>query len=132
MIKVEVLLLIRLLTMVFIGILFVQSAMDKILNYNDNQQWINSYFNKSIFKGQTKILFFTITLLESGAGLLCIIGIFYSKNIANPLGFYGLFLSSIALLCLFMGQRIAKDYAAAANMPGYLVVSLIGLFTYLM
>jgi hypothetical protein len=32
---------------------------------------------------------------------------------------------------LFFGQRMAKDYAGAANIPGYFVVCLIGLMTYL-
>ncbi len=131
MIKPEVLLLIRLLVLVFMSILFVQSAMDKILNYKGNQQWIDGYFAKSIFKGQTKILLLLLTLLECSAGLLCLAGIFFSKSIANPIGFYGLFLSSITFLSLFLGQRLAKDYAGAANIPGYFVVCLIGLLSYL-
>jgi hypothetical protein len=131
MIKPEVILLIRLLVLVFMSILFVQSAMDKLLNFKGNQQWIDGYFAKSIFNGQTKILLLVLTLIESSAGLLCLIGVFFSKNTTNPLGFYGLFLSSVAFLSLFLGQRIAKDYAGAANIPGYFVVCLIGLMSYL-
>jgi hypothetical protein len=131
MIKPEVILLIRLLILVFMSILFIQSAMDKILNYKGNQQWIDGYFEKSIFKGQTKILLLLLTFLEITAGLLCLTGVFFSKNLVNPIGFYGLFLCSISFLSLFLGQRIAKDYAGAANIPGYFVVSLIGLITYI-
>jgi hypothetical protein len=131
MIKPEVILLIRLLVLVFMSILFVQSAMDKVLNYKGNQQWIDEYFAKSIVKGQTKILLLLLTLLECSAGLLCLVGIFFSKKLVNPVGFYGLFLCSITFLSLFFGQRMAKDYAGAANIPGYFVVCLIGLMTYL-
>jgi hypothetical protein len=131
MIKTEVFLLIRLLVMAMMCILFLQSAMDKTLNYKDIQQWIDSYFAKSIFKGQTKLLLLLLTVLESAAGALCLIGIFFSKNVANPLGFYGLFLCSISFLSIFLGQRIAKDYAGAANIPGYFIVCLIGLMSYL-
>ncbi len=131
MIKPELILLIRLLVLVFMSILFVQSAMDKMLNYKDNQQWIDGYFAKSFVKGQSKILLLLLTLLECSAGVLCLMGIFFSKKIVNPVGFYGLFLCSISFLSLFLGQRIAKDYAGAANIPGYFVVCLIGLMTYL-
>lgn len=131
MIKPEVFLLIRLLVMAMMCILFMQSAMDKILNYKDNQQWIDGYFAKSIFKSQTKLLLLVLTILESAAGALCLVGIFFSKNIGNPIGFYGLFLCSISFLSLFLGQRLAKDYAGAANIPGYFIICLIGLMTYL-
>jgi nitric oxide reductase large subunit len=131
MIKPELILLIRLLVLVFMSILFVQSAMDKMLNYKDNQQWIDGYFAKSFVKGQSKILLLLLTLLECSAGVLCLMGIFFSEKIVNPVGFYGLFLCSISFLSLFLGQRIAKDYAGAANIPGYFVVCLIGLMTYL-
>jgi hypothetical protein len=132
MIKPEVFLLIRLLVMAMMCILFMQSAMDKILNYKANQQWIDGYFAKSIFKGQTKLLLLLLTLFETSAGLLCLAGIFFSKNVANPIGFYGLFLCSISFLSIFLGQRIAKDYAGAANIPGYFIVCLIGLMSYLL
>ncbi len=131
MIKPELILLIRLLVLVFMSILFVQSAMDKMLNYKDNQQWIDGYFAKSFVKGQSKILLLLLTLLECSAGVLCLMGIFFSKKIVNLVGFYGLFLCSITFLSLFLGQRIAKDYAGAANIPSYFVVCLIGLMTYL-
>lgn len=131
MIKVEVILLIRLLVLLFMSILFIQSAMDKILNFKANQEWITSYFSKTIFSSQAKLMFVGLTLLESTAGLLSLIGIFNGKNLINSPGFYGLFASSLAFLCLFTGQRIAKDYAGAANIPGYFIVCLIGLLSYL-
>lgn len=131
MIKPEVFLLIRLLVMTMMGILFLQSALDKLLNYKANQEWIDGYFAKGILKHQSKLLLLVLTLLESAAGTLCLVGIFFSKNIGNPIGFYGLFFCSVSFLCLFLGQRIAKDYAAAANIQGYFIVCLIGLMTYL-
>ena len=80
MIKPELILLIRLLVLVFMSILFVQSAMDKMLNYKDNQQWIDGYFAKSFVKGQSKILLLLLTLLECSAGVLCLMGIFLAKR----------------------------------------------------
>ena len=131
MIKVEVILLIRLLVLVFMSILFIQSGIDKILNYKSNQSWIDGFFSQSILKGQSKILLFVLTLLEICGGVLCFTGVFFAKNLLNPIGFYGLFLCSISFLSLFLGQRIAKDYAGAAGIPGYFLVCLIGLLSYM-
>ncbi|HRG58098.1 MAG TPA: DoxX family protein, partial [Bacteroidia bacterium] len=86
---------------------------------------------KSILKGQSKILLFVLTLLEICGGVLCFTGVFFAKNLLNPIGFYGLFLCSISFLSLFLGQRIAKDYAGAAAIPGYFLVCLIGLLSYM-
>lgn len=131
MIKPEVVLLIRLLVLVFMSILFIQSGMDKIFHYKGNQQWIDSFFEKSIFKGYTRILLPLLSLLEMSSGFLCLWAVFYAKNMANAIGFYGLFLCSITFLGLFLGQRVAKDYVGAANIPAYFVVCLIGILTYI-
>jgi hypothetical protein len=39
----------------------------------------------------------------------------------------GVSLAGVALLCLLVGQRLAKDYAGAAVIAAYFVVALIGL-----
>jgi uncharacterized membrane protein YphA (DoxX/SURF4 family) len=131
MIKPEIILLIRMLILVFMSILFIQSGMDKILNYKSSEQWVRSFFEKTIFRAQSKIMHLLLTLLEICAGFFCLIGVFMGQNMANPIGFYGLFLSNVAFLCLFLGQRVAKDYVGAANIPGYFIVALLGLLTYL-
>ena len=38
-----------------------------------------------------------------------------------------LFLVLLTILCLFFGQRIAKDYAGAVNLGIYFLIALIGL-----
>jgi uncharacterized membrane protein YphA (DoxX/SURF4 family) len=129
--KPEVILLARLLVLVFMSILFLQSGSDKLLNYRSNYDWLHGYFSKSIFKSQVKVLFPALTLLELASGMICLTGVFKTQNVVNPMGFYGLFLCAITMLCLFAGQRIAKDYAGAAGMPAYFIVCLIGLLTYM-
>lgn len=131
MMKPEVILLVRLLVLVFMSILFLQSGSDKLLNYRSNYDWLQGYFSKSIFKSQVKVLFPALTLLELASGMICLTGVFKTQNVVNPMGFYGLFLCAITMLCLFAGQRIAKDYAGAAGMPAYFIVCLIGLLTYM-
>jgi uncharacterized membrane protein YphA (DoxX/SURF4 family) len=131
MMKPEVILLVRLLVLAFMCILFLQSGLDKVFNYRNNYDWLKVYFAKSMFNGQAKLLLPVLTVLEVAAGIICLIAIFNARNTANTEGLYGLFLCAVTLLSLFAGQRIAKDYAGAANIPGYFLVCILGLLTYL-
>jgi hypothetical protein len=42
----------------------------------------------------------------------------------------GVALAGVALLCLLLGQRLAKDYAGAAVVAAYFAVALIGILTF--
>ena len=44
------------------------------------------------------------------------------------LALWGLVVSLIALLCLFFGQRLAKDYGGAVVIASYYAVAILGLF----
>jgi len=39
-------------------------------------------------------------------------------------------LGFFVLICLFLGQRIAKDYAGAASLVSYMVFLIISMFVY--
>jgi len=43
------------------------------------------------------------------------------------LALWGLLFSLIALLCLFFGQRLAKDYGGATVITSYCAVAILGL-----
>ena len=55
-------------------------------------------------------------------GALCILG-----GCGTGLALWGLILSLIALLCLFFGQRLAKDYGGAVVIASYYAVAILGL-----
>jgi putative oxidoreductase len=38
-----------------------------------------------------------------------------------------LMLAAAAFLCLFFGQRLAKDYAGAVSIANYFIVNIVGL-----
>lgn len=115
----------------FMGIVFCQSAFDKITDYKGNREYFKSQFSKSVLAGSVGMLLPILTLLEIGSGLLCLGGIFLrmSKISTEAIGF-GLLLSACTLLCLLFGQRIAKDYAGAASLTGYFLVSIFGLMAF--
>jgi hypothetical protein len=65
------------------------------------------------------------------AGLASFFGaIFYFIEGQKDIAILGLDLSLLSILCLFTGQRIAKDYAGAASLVGYFLLMAFGLFTF--
>ena len=114
---------------VYFFILFFQSSIDKILNWNSELEWIKSHFGKSIFKSNIPLIFFTLTLLELATAILCFLSILnFFINIYDSLPFFALFFNSCTLICLFLGQRVAKDYQGAVSISVYFIINLIGLF----
>lgn len=113
---------------IYFFILFFQSSVDKILNWSSELEWIKSHFGKSIFKSNVPLLLFTLTLLELATAILCLLSIFnFFIQIYDPLPFFALFFNSCTLICLFLGQRVAKDYQGAVSISVYFIINLIGL-----
>jgi diacylglycerol kinase len=42
--------------------------------------------------------------------------------------FYGAVISAISIVALFFGQRMAKDYAGAAVLVSYFLLSLVAIY----
>src|SRR5712664_2575789 len=107
--------LLQLLVSAFLAILFLQSGIDKILDRQGNLQWLSGHFAKSPFAGMVPLLFGVLTIIELAAGVLSGIGCLALIVLHIPMiAFYGAIVSSVAFVCLFLGQRVAKDYAGAA------------------
>ena len=112
----------------FFAILFLQSGLDKLFNYKDNLSWLSGHFSKSILKGIVPFMLITLTFTEMCAGLLSAYGIIVLMINNNPLiAHFGALLSSLSILMLFLGQRIAKDYAGAGNLVSYFIASVIAI-----
>ena len=111
-----------------LGILFLQSSIDKIVDRKGNQEWLTGHFAKSPLASLVVPMLGVITVVELAAGLLSAIGfvvmLFTGHRTLATLG--ALFAVS-ALLMLFFGQRMAKDYAGAAALIPYLILAAGGL-----
>ena len=119
----------QLLCLAFLGILFLQSGLDKVFNYKGNYEWLKGHFSKSILKGTVGILMPVITFLEVAAGACCFAGIVQLiVNGGSSVGLIGAQLSALSILALFFGQRLAQDYAGAATLVGYFLVCLATIF----
>lgn len=113
----------------FAGVLFLQSGLDKVFDFSGNKSYIQSVFAKTFLNSVSTVLFITITILEVAAGATSFLGgIFYFIEGQADFAVLGLELSMLAILCLFTGQRIAKDYAGAASLVSYFLLMAFGLY----
>lgn len=113
----------------FLGVLFLQSGLDKIFDYKGNLSWLTEYFSKTPLRNIVPLLVLLIIAIEMLAGLASGFGairILISGR--TDFALLGAQYSALAILMLFSGQRIAKDYAAAANMTGYFLISVAAIY----
>jgi hypothetical protein len=121
--------LMQLFTAAFLAILFLQSGIDKILDRRGNLEWLKGHFAKSALAGVVPAMLTIITILELAAGILSAIGcMFVILSRDSTVAFYGAIISAIAIISLFFGQRMAKDYAGAAVLVPYLLFALVAIY----
>lgn len=124
----EALLIAKMLTAVFLAIVFIQSGLDKVFNWSGNLDWLKGHFAKTPLKNIVPMLLGTLTLLEVAAGALCAGGVIVTlMGGTATYMFWGGVLSAISIICLFFGQRMAQDYDGAANLVAYFILSIIAL-----
>ncbi len=112
----------------FFAILFVQSGIDKVRDWKGNLAWLTGHFAKSPLAGMVPLLLGLITLMELAAGALSAIGCaLILLRHDSTIAFYGVVLSGVALLALFFGQRMAKEYPGAATLVPYFLVAIAGI-----
>jgi hypothetical protein len=56
--------------------------------------------------------------------------IFLIKDGSSTFALLGTMLASIALIMLFLGQRIAKDYAGAQSLVSYFILTVLTLILF--
>jgi hypothetical protein len=113
----------------FLAILFLQSGIDKVVDRRGNLEWLKGHFGKSPLAGIVPALLICITILEVAAGALsavgCVAVIFLHDS---TVAFYGAVISAVAIVALFFGQRMAKDYAGAAVLVPYFLLTLVTIY----
>jgi len=113
----------------FLAILFLQSGIDKVIDHRSNLEWLKGHFAKSQLAGVVSVLLAAITILEVAAGALSAIGcIMLIVSRETTIAFYGAVISAVALIALFFGQRMAKEYAGAAVLVPYFLLTLVTIY----
>lgn len=118
-----------LLLLAFLAITFLQSGLDKILDWNGNVSWLKSHFSQTILKNNVPAALLIVLALEIVAGVLAVMGII--ENISShstQLGDYACMVSCVTLLFLLFGQRLAKDYDGARTIVIYFIPAILGVY----
>ena len=122
-------LILQILTSVFLAILFLQSGIDKVMDRRGNLEFLQGHFAKSPLGRMVPLLVTVITILEFAAGALSAIGCVIIILTRDPtVAFYGAVICAISITALFFGQRMAKDYAGAAVLVPYFLLTLIAIY----
>ena len=116
----------EILLLLFLTITFLQSGLDKAIDWNGNVSWLKEHFSKTAFKNSVPLLVGIILVIEVVAGVLCVIGIYQLLSIGDQtMALYGAILSCMTLLMLLFGQRIAKDYEGAKTIAVYFIPAIL-------
>ena len=122
-------LVLQILAALFLAILFLQSGIDKVTDRKGNLEWLTGHFAKSPLARIVPLLLTVITVLELGAGALSAAGVVQIVVLqVATLAFWGAVLAGVSIVCLFFGQRVAKDYAGAAGLVPYFLTALAAIW----
>jgi hypothetical protein len=118
----------QLLIAAFLAVLFLQSGLDKIVDREGNAGFLREHFKNSPLLGQVDVMLTVVTVFELLAGSLSGLGavaflLWGGKTFAHA----GAVLGSVTIVMLFFGQRVAKDYAGAAVLVPYFLLSLLAI-----
>lgn len=113
----------------FLAILFLQSGVDKVIDRRGNLEWLKGHFAKSPLAGFVPMMVTLITILEIVAGALSAVGcVLILLKRDSTFAFYGAVIAAISIVALFFGQRMAKDYAGAATLVPYFLLTLAAIY----
>lgn len=114
------------ITLLFFAITFIQSGYDKIMDWQGNVGWLKGHFANTPIKNIVPQSLLLILVLEVIAGALSVIGIIeIVVNDGLEFAFLAAVVSSITLLFLLLGQRLAKDYDGARTIVIYFIPAIL-------
>ena len=125
----DALLLARTLVCAFFALCFLQSGLDKVVDWKGNLNWLTGHFSSTFFRGFVALLLGVAMLMElltCLANAFAIVVLWTGGPMEVPIA--ALSLACLTLLMLFTGQRFAKDYGGAVTLATYFGVALLGLF----
>ena len=117
-----------LFVLAFFLIVFIQSGVDKIVDYKGNLAFLKGLFKAFFSPPLITLALISVTILEVISGVLCLIGIGdFILNDSSFIGLLGLITGSFALLILLFGQRVSKNYEGAKTIAIYFILAMIGI-----
>ena len=115
--------------LLFLIVTFLQSGIDKLLDWGGNVSFIKEHFKNSPLKNNVPVLLGIILVIEIISTILMSIGIYQLYNSGEKeIAILGIELCAITLIFLLIGQRMAKDYAGAMSLTVYFILTVLGVF----
>ncbi len=119
----------ELLLLIFLIITFLQSGIDKVVDWKGNLSWLIGHFKESPLNGLVPLMLGTVLLTEIVAGVLCGIGLYQIVFTGeSEMALYGAIMSCVSLLMLLFGQRVAKDYEGSKTIAIYFIPAVFLVF----
>jgi diacylglycerol kinase len=121
--------ILQVLVSAFLAVLFLQSGIDKVVDRRGNREYLNQHFARSPLAGTVGPMFVVITILEVSAGALSGVGcalLLLTQD--STVAYLGAVIGGINIIALFFGQRVAKDYAGAAALVPYFLLTLAAVY----
>lgn len=117
------------LVLLFLAVTFIQSAYEKLFDWQSTVVWLESHFSKTFIKNYVRPSLALLLVLELITGILCLVGcVELMINGGKSFGHYGAIFSSITLIVMLIGQRIAKDYDGARTIAIYFIPSILAVW----
>ena len=108
---------------------FLQSGMDKIVDWNGNLSWLKGHFKGTLLQNIVPIALGIILVVEVAAALVMTFGAYgLLTSGTKQIALLGLIIGALALIMLLFGQRIAKDYDGARTIVIYLILNVVGVY----
>lgn len=119
----------EILILLFLIVTFLQSGIDKLIDWKGNVSFITEHFKNSPLKNMVPMLLGTVLVLEILAGILMVVGIYQlTTSGIKEIALLGAEISAIVLIFLLIGQRLAKDYAGAMTLAVYFIPTIFLVF----
>lgn len=119
----------EIIILLFLIITFLQSGIDKVMDWHGNLSWLQGHFAKTPLQNLVPVLLGIVLIVEMAAGTLCAVGICQMILMGETtIAFAGAIVSCVALLMLLFGQRVAKDYEGAKTIAVYFIPAVFLVF----
>ena len=119
----------EILILLFVLIVFMQSGIDKLVDWEGNTSWLKDHFSATFLSGSVPLMVGIIMIFEILTGIAALVSILWIVAYGeNALGLYTCALAGFTVLMLLFGQRIAKDYAGAFTLTGYFMIIIFGVY----
>jgi uncharacterized membrane protein YphA (DoxX/SURF4 family) len=121
--------ILQILVSAFLAVLFLQSGIDKVVDRRGNRAYLDQHFARSPLAGTVGPMLIVVTILEVSAGVLSAVGCALVLLTHDSLvAFLGAVVAGVNIIALFFGQRVSKDYAGAAALVPYFLLTLAAIY----